>query len=384
MKKLIFSSIAIILFIFPFLVAADQMSLKNKFGFSSGELNDKNSAYLDYTGAGWVRPHLGPIVWDIIQPKQNADYDWDIPDQHVAYYQELDLNLMFTIWPFATWDQKNRKNAKACRVLKNDEKLKEKEDNGKYSEIYLPRRRCNPNDWEAYEQWVMAVVERYDGDGEDDMPDLKYGVKYWEVMNEPDLAPGTVDPDENDEDEDESEVQKDDEDKKDKDDEEDESLDFYQQNYKAYYKLLKRTYTAIKQADPDSKVLIAGAAGDGEALEFYENIFKKYKKAKNYFDIGNVHCIGTGKVNNLNVKPYKRLLQKYRINKKIWVTESEVNIEEKPKKNYAQMRTSVKKALAAGASKIFFNKYTFDNDYGSTNWKYSKKKFKIIIDKFNK
>ncbi len=39
----------------------------------------------------------------------------------------------------------------------------------------------------GYAAWVQSVVERYDGDGVDDMPGLEVPVKHWEVDNEPDL-----------------------------------------------------------------------------------------------------------------------------------------------------------------------------------------------------
>ena len=42
-------------------------------------------------------------------------------------------------------------------------------------------------DPEAYASWVSAVVERYDGDGVDDMPGLLRPIRHWEVDNEPDL-----------------------------------------------------------------------------------------------------------------------------------------------------------------------------------------------------
>lgn len=44
-----------------------------------------------------------------------------------------------------------------------------------------------PEDMDAYTAWVGRVVERYDGDGEDDAPGLPRGVRFWEVDNEPDL-----------------------------------------------------------------------------------------------------------------------------------------------------------------------------------------------------
>ena len=39
----------------------------------------------------------------------------------------------------------------------------------------------------AYAAWVTAAVERYDGDGVDDMPGLLAPIRHWEVDNEPDL-----------------------------------------------------------------------------------------------------------------------------------------------------------------------------------------------------
>ena len=36
--------------------------------------------------------------------------------------------------------------------------------------------------------FVRALVERYDGDGKEDMPGLKKPVRFWQVGNEPDLA----------------------------------------------------------------------------------------------------------------------------------------------------------------------------------------------------
>ncbi len=42
-------------------------------------------------------------------------------------------------------------------------------------------------DPEPYASWVVEVVERYDGDGLDDMPGLARPIDHWEVDNEPDL-----------------------------------------------------------------------------------------------------------------------------------------------------------------------------------------------------
>lgn len=59
-------------------------------------------------------------------------------------------------------------------------------DTAKFTQRYLP------TDMAAYSAYVTRVVERYDGDGVDDMPGLKAPVRYWEVDNEPDLKNSTI------------------------------------------------------------------------------------------------------------------------------------------------------------------------------------------------
>ena len=44
-----------------------------------------------------------------------------------------------------------------------------------------------PDNMDDYADYIRRVVERYDGDGEDDMPGLVRPIRYWEVDNEPDL-----------------------------------------------------------------------------------------------------------------------------------------------------------------------------------------------------
>lgn len=56
---------------------------------------------------------------------------------------------------------------------------------GSRTSAYTPR--YVPDDLDAYATWVGSIVERYDGDGADDMPDLVRPVLAWEVDNEPDL-----------------------------------------------------------------------------------------------------------------------------------------------------------------------------------------------------
>ncbi|MEE2750991.1 MAG: glycosyl hydrolase [Myxococcota bacterium] len=47
--------------------------------------------------------------------------------------------------------------------------------------------RYTPSDMDGYLDYVRAMVERYDGDGVEDMPGLVAPIRHWEVDNEPDL-----------------------------------------------------------------------------------------------------------------------------------------------------------------------------------------------------
>ena len=103
-----------------------------------------------------------------------------------------------------------------------------------------------------YINWVKYVVEYYDGDGNNDMPDLKYPVKYWQIDNEPDVNLELSD------------------------------------TPSTYADLLKISYEAIKEADPDAKVLCGGIS---QHQEFYYQVFEKYHPQR-YFDIFDYHYYG--------------------------------------------------------------------------------------------
>ncbi|MEN6345814.1 MAG: sugar-binding protein [Armatimonadia bacterium] len=95
---------------------------------------------------------------------------------------------------------------------------------------YIPRMEA----WLAY---VKAVVGRY-----------KEGIHYWEVWNEPNIG-------------------------------------FWLSSNEDYVRLLKETYTAIKQVDPTATVLMGGTAGAPPS--YVEMLYKA--GCKDFMDIVNVH-----------------------------------------------------------------------------------------------
>ena len=95
---------------------------------------------------------------------------------------------------------------------------------------YLEGTTYRPKDPEAYSRWVRAAVERYDGDGENDMPGLRIPVKHWQVDNEPPRGRA------------------------------------------GYADLVRVTSRAVKQADPEAKVLVGGLVlPRGNGVRLYQD-----------------------------------------------------------------------------------------------------------------
>ena len=312
--------------------------LENKFGFLAGHFDGKGTPI--ESGSGWLRPHPGPFLWDSIQKDENSDYSWKNIDEWVEDTQAENFALLATVWPFADWDQQSHKDSSDCIVPDTDQFLIKKYDLGKKdnNSNYLPYYRCNPYDWDAYTEWITAMVERYDGDGIADMPGLEIPIKYWEVLNEPDINWIAMEHEE----------------------EWNDTLDFFMGTPKDYAELLITTYKTIKKADPEAQVLIAGAAGSNDNfLGFYERVFET-EGVTEAFDIGNIHCISNDEYWNFNVEPYAKFLEENDIDKPIWVTEAEAMVWSETEKNASQTLLSTENAINAGASKIFYTMQSFE------------------------
>ncbi len=95
-----------------------------------------------------------------------------------------------------------------------------------------------PKDFEAYGDFVKALVNRY-----------KDKIKTWEIWNEPDISI------------------------------------YWQGTHEQFAKFMKIGAKAVKEADPNAKVVFPGIA---YKPEFLEDMFKNYKLSP-YFDIVNMH-----------------------------------------------------------------------------------------------
>ncbi len=275
----------------------------NCIGFLVG--NPGETATVKLIGGGWARPHPGPFSWGHIEPVQ-GEYDFRYTDDFVMHSQENNISILATIWPFANWDQDSK-----CKVGSNDMFYP------RPGAMAIPEYRCKPKDMQAYRKFLSKLVERYDGDGKEDMPGLSMPIKYWEVLNEPEMKSA--------------------------------ELTFFKGNEEDYIDVLKESYEAIKQECNDCNVVQGGAAGSSpEFLSFWDKVLES--GGGKYFDIANIHFISVGDASTFNVEPFSKVLERHNVNKPIWVTEAQPG-------SPGSVKSSVKGAFAAGASKVFFVKF---------------------------
>ena len=235
-----------------------------------GELTEIRDEKMRGKDGQWVRPHPGPFIWNHIE-KEKGNFTWDEADKHVLYSQEHNQTILATIWPHANWEQKSCKRKKARSPF------------GKKFTKYLSKP-CSMDD---YKTFLLKLVDRYDGDGNNDMPGLTKPIKYWDVMNEPEFKM------------------------------------FFKGSKEDFVEIFNFSSKVIKEKQPDSVIVMAGAAG-----MFPEN--KKYWKSvlpkiKDNFDIANIHHISgpDGKCDKeLWVDEFAALLKSLDINKPIWLTEA--------------------------------------------------------------
>ncbi len=281
----------------------------NCMGFLVGEPNE---IYLvNKIGAGWINPHPGPFAWEDIEPTKGS-FSFSESDKWVKEAQKNNITIMGTIWPYAYWDQTTCHLAKDCQAK---------------TLWQIPDYLCKPCNMTAYENFLTNLVERYDGDSYLDMPGLKIPVLYWEISTEPDLSSST--------------------------------LNFFKGNETEYVEILNSSYTTIKTACQDCKIVQGGAAGiETSFLSFWKKVFDL--GGGDYFDIANVHFIGAGDITNLNVKVFKATMNSKGVNKPLWMASADYDTSVSDQ----AVENSAAGAFSEGAEKVFFSKFDLKGNYG--------------------
>ena len=307
-----------------FTITVQSLSAQNvadsHFGFlGPGDPSYNPNYYTEYTSLGVLldRPHPGPFVWEIVESEQGS-YNWNKTDSLVRSAQESNVHMLVTIWPYAEWDQEFWREQDDWEASGGFEKD-------------LPESRYKPNDSTAYMNWITALVERYDGDGSDDMPGLILPLKYWETINEPESADW-------------------------------EGLNFFKGDESDYFDVLRWTYNAIVQADDNAIILHGGSTGIGDS--YWQEVFNL--GGPEYFHISNTHAITPpSQVTDLRANQWVNLISNFGI-ENFWITE--VEIAKNGDESYSQREVAEKiikqyvKAFEAGADKIFYAHIYADSD----------------------
>ena len=307
---------------FPPVSPAGSLGTQSRFGFMcSEELLEHNRGAFTDLGLTWMRPHPGPFSWDLVEPSQGGGYDYSRTDAMVISMQALDAPLVVTIWPYATWDQQywiGQPDWEPSQGFSDE----------------LPVSRYKPHDMEAYKAFVQALVERYDGDGIDDMPGLTMPIKYWEALNEPETSDW-------------------------------ERLNFFKGDASDYLEVLQATWEAVKAADPEAVVLQAGCTGQ-TPFTFWEDLLGL--GGADYFQVGNLHSITPSlDTEDLNTGIWSELMQQYDIDS-FWLTEVKIasgTYDGQTLSEDDQARFIFKayvRSFANGAQKIFYTDYRQGND----------------------
>lgn len=177
---------------------------ESPFGFHPALVPPISFAEGEQIGIRWHRPPLY-CFWAVVQKDRGSPaYDWTQTDaQYGAVPPGINILANVTVEP----DQAGMGH-------------------------YVPGSYL-PVDVPAYQAFVRAAVERYDGDGVEDMQGLRVPVRYWQVDNEPSFTGPRKD----------------------------------------FAALQQLTYEAIKSACPECRVLIGGATGfpDGYVENFRQN-----------------------------------------------------------------------------------------------------------------
>ena len=149
-------------------------------------------------------------------------------------------------------------------------------------------------DEKKYLDFLTKVVQRYDGDGVDDMPGLQRPIKYWEIGNEVTMKTEFTGTPED------------------------------------YGHVLQISYRAIKANCPDCQVLIAGWMTYGNALPAFQRSLDYLDKVLSHggagsFDILSFHSYTNGCpfLTQEQVKGFRNLLARHGRKMPMWMTESD-------------------------------------------------------------
>jgi hypothetical protein len=125
----------------------------------------------------WFRD-VQNVPWGLIEVAPGR-YQWELLDAAVKSVQAAGGRYVGTVMPYAGWELRAAgyaptSDAQCQRLFTED-----------FFYLAADQRMDRYKDEAAYVRFLTAAVERYDGDGVDDMPGLAAPVMYWQIHNEP-------------------------------------------------------------------------------------------------------------------------------------------------------------------------------------------------------
>jgi len=150
--------------------ARSRFGIDYVFGMSRMYRSDKWASKLAETGAGWV--DFASVSWRQIEPRPpragRHRYRWEQLDASVRLWQQYGFEITMWLRLGNGWFAGPVKYQPLGKLLK----------------FKGSDRLPAPEYMDDYRAWVRALVERYDGDGRDDMPGLLRPVLYYQCGNE--------------------------------------------------------------------------------------------------------------------------------------------------------------------------------------------------------
>jgi len=292
--------------------------------------------YAAKANVGWWRA-MGKFEWGSVQPEGPESWNWSDEDSLVKWSGERGLHILAVL---------------GCHRITPKWAANKKISN------YNDFGKCYPPDsshLNDYHTFVKTLVERYDGDGIDDMPGLFTPIKYWEFTNEP-------------------------------------YLKYFWGTPEQFIDMFKRTREAIKEADPEANI-VGPCLTSSTAQPFkwlYYNIekdkvdttfFTDWIEMEKYILKGIVienldiisHHLYQNPTNFVNsVNELRELIQyNFRTDKPIWITEWGEQCSDGLEVNYKN-NENIATCIYSSLEQPFFGKVTAY--YGSYR--------KTIIDTF--
>jgi hypothetical protein len=297
---------------------------QSHFGFN--HMTDALLVKISELGGVYHRPHPGPFIWGSVEATSDADYDWSEVDEVVSDYQDQGMLFLATVFPYADWDQSSCHDALDSDLTSNQ------------GFLALGDYRQQPCDMDAYKDFLTAMVDRYDGDGTNDMEDLVYPIRFWEITNEPAIVLS-----------------------------EGADLAFYSGTAIEYSTLLSESADTIVAADENANVLPAGMFGIFDtATDYWTDVYAL--DATSYVDFANYHSIASDS-EDAQMEDNQSFLDSISVEELSWITELEFDESAYGSLTIAEaaevMVQTYVRAFATGAQKIFMAgpNYDLSTDY---------------------